>query len=96
MRIRFLGLVDAKKARPTQSHRPALWECILGTVFAMNAEGVVKYFDYDHEAAVRFIGITADSDPRLYRFSTRLYPYRIGTEVNGKIKTGQRILWVRR
>lgn len=28
----------ARKARPTQAHRPALWEAMLGTVYAMNAD----------------------------------------------------------
>jgi len=46
----------AKKAKPTRQHRQALWECMLGTVYACNAKGKVEYFDYDYAKAIAFIG----------------------------------------
>lgn len=51
---------SAKKAKPTQAHRPALWECMLGTVYARNANGEVRYFDYNWAEAIAFIGPHAD------------------------------------
>lgn len=57
----------ARRMKPTLKHRPAIWECMLGTVFARNAAGQVKYFDYDWDAARAFAGITPESDPRVYK-----------------------------
>jgi len=59
----------AAKKRPTKSHRPALWENMLGTVYAMNAAGVVAYFDYDYAQAVAFIGVA--EDVRVHRVGAR-------------------------
>jgi len=56
-----------RKMKPTLKHRPAIWECMLGTVYAMNDEGEVKYFDYKWDDAVEFAGVTEDRDPRVFR-----------------------------
>lgn len=76
----------ARKMKPTQKHRHAIWECMLGTVYAWNAEGGTKYFDYDWDGAREYAGVTAESDPRLYR-SEVSYGY------NGPSK-GQFVLYV--
>ena len=52
----FLG-VKAHKAAPTKKHVPAIWECMLGTVYAQNAQGNTQYFDYEHELARAFAGV---------------------------------------
>jgi hypothetical protein len=75
--------------RPTQHHRPGLWENMLGTVYAMNDAGEVRYFDYDYEAARAFAGADeADRDPRQAR-AARSYS---GTGP----RKGQHVLYVRR
>lgn len=50
----------ARRRRPTRQHRPGLWENMLGTVYAMNRDGEVRYFDYDYADAVRFVGDVDD------------------------------------
>lgn len=52
--------------KPTKQHRPAIWECMLGTVYAFNGKEV-KYFDYDWEGARAFAGVQNHKDPRVYR-----------------------------
>jgi hypothetical protein len=59
----------ARKMRPTLRHRPALWENMLGTVYACNAAGVTEYFDYDYAAALRHVG--AHEDVRVWRATHR-------------------------
>lgn len=54
------GLPAAPAGAPTRRHRPAVWEAMLGTVYAMNAAREVRYFDYDHAAAVEFAGLGDD------------------------------------
>lgn len=66
-RSQYLGVLADFRA-PTRSHRPAIWENMLGTVFAMNDVGEVKYFDYNHEDAKRFAGAEEDDrDPRTWK-----------------------------
>lgn len=58
----------ARKMKPTKKHRPAIWECMLGTVYARNPDGVTRYFDYDWDGAREFAGVdTPDADPRVAR-----------------------------
>ena len=59
--------IKCKNKKPTLKHRPALWENMLGTVYAMNDEGEVKYFDYDWDAAKEFAGIHWKRDPRVFK-----------------------------
>lgn len=68
----------AKKAKPTKAHRPALWENMLGTVYARNASGVVKYCDYRYEEAIAHIGV--HSDVRVSRVPRGYYDLS-GTEI---------------
>lgn len=57
----------ARRMNPTQKHRIAIWENMLGTVYAMNDEGEARYFDYDWDAARDYAGVTPERDPRVYR-----------------------------
>lgn len=55
----------ARQMKPTRHHRPGLWENMLGTVYAQNRAGEVRYFDYDWAEAIAFIGPVEDI--RAYR-----------------------------
>lgn len=74
----------ARKMRPTQKHRPAIWEGILGAVYA-NDGIATRYFDYDYEGALEYAGGT---DPRVYRAQRSMGP--------ALPSKGQLVLWVRR
>lgn len=94
----FLG-TNCRKMKPTKQHRPAVWEAILGTVYAQNDEGKVRYFDYDWEAALRFAGVSEDRDPRVYRACIDTY----GTVRPSRVEARKRatfsyrtVLWIRR
>lgn len=91
----FLG-VKALSAPPTKSHRPAVWECMLGTVYALNAEGECRYFDYDHEAALAFSGVTLPgAEPRVARVKEPKGWIRKGaTDANPR--RGRLVLWAKR
>lgn len=56
-----------RKAKPTRKHKPVIWECMLGTVYAANPAGEVKYFDYKWDEAREWAAITEDSDLRTAR-----------------------------
>jgi hypothetical protein len=62
-----------RKAKPTLKHRPAIWECMLGTVYARNADGETRYFDYRWEEAAQFAGLDFDADNRVWRNDRRGY-----------------------
>lgn len=65
-----------RKAVPTKRHKPVIWECILGTVYAANPAGEVKYFDYDWDGAREWAAITPDSDLRVAKMPRdRRYRY---------------------
>jgi len=55
----------ATRRPPTLKHRPAIWECMLGTVYAQNDAGEVQYFDYRWDDARAFAGVTPERDPRV-------------------------------
>lgn len=84
----------ARKMKPTLKHRPAIWECMLGTVYAMNDAGDRRYFDYDWDAAREFAGVGEEGrDPRVYRAAHRT----ASTMWSGDgIRQGQKVLYVRR
>jgi len=84
----------AVKKKHTKKHRPAVWECFLGTVFALNDQGECKYFDYDWDKARKFAGVSKDRDPRLSRASGRETNYiKSGDEWANPRKT-KMVLWV--
>lgn len=60
-----------RKAKPTLKHRPAVWENMLGTVYARNAEGVTRYFDYKWAEACEFAGVDFTADNRVWRETRR-------------------------
>ena len=65
--VNFLGLIRAKNMKPTLKHRPAIWECMLGTVFAMNDEREIKYFDFKWKDALEFAGVKNKQDIRVFK-----------------------------
>ncbi len=85
----------ARRMEPTRQHRAAIWECMLGTVYAMNAAGEVEYFDYDFEKALAHVG--AVTDVRVSRFMA--YRTRIGSNGQADSYTlprhGQRVWFVK-
>ena len=89
MMTSFAG-VPARKMRPTKKHRLAIYAGILGTVYAVNEDGDVEYFDYDLEGARAFAGIVADSDPRIGKPDNYRYTNSDGYEP----RKGQNALWV--
>ena len=96
------GLPSAPKKRPTLRHRPAIWECMLGTVYAMNDAGETRYFDYDYEAALEHAGFSPERDPRWYRISRyarwdRLHlhvRWSNGESVTSDPSPGKLVLWI--
>jgi hypothetical protein len=82
----FTGAV---KKKPTLKHRPAIWECMLGTVYARNELGETKYFHYDWDDARDWAGVTTGADLRLWRAAEN------GTGPLGSgYRKGQRVLYV--
>ena len=82
---------------PTRKHRPAVWECMLGTVYALNTAGECRYFDYDHAGALAFAGVSPGADNRLYRVTPLLnYQYVKSGPTEANPRVGQRVLWVPR
>lgn len=87
--------VKARKMKPTKQHRPALWEAVLGTVYAMDHNGDVRYFDYDHDKAKKFAGVTSPAavsglrDLRLFRSS-----HTVQLSSRERIRKGQLVLYV--
>lgn len=59
------GGLTIRKIKPTQKHRVAITNGILGTVYAVNAEGTSKYFDYDYRGARAWAGLDTAKDIRL-------------------------------
>ena len=92
----FAG-VPARDMKPTKRHRPAIWENMLGTVYAMDDAGAIRYFDLDHAAAIEFAGANFDRDPRIARTpSPRRFRYGDGDDFSKEPRPGQRVLWITR
>ena len=88
----YIG-IEARKMRPTLNHRPAIWECMLGTVYAMNEEGVTEYFDYDWDDAKQHAGIPDKKDIRLFKNKRRVR-WSNGDRYDGDPEVGKLTLWV--
>lgn len=88
--VRIFGLT-ARRMPPTQKHRPAVWEMMLGTVYAMNDDGETKYFDYKWDDAVAFSGATQERDPRWAKKNKRVRYSRDGVN---EPRYGQKVLWI--
>ena len=87
----------ARAMRPTKKHRPAVWENMLGTLYAQNDAGDVCYFDYDWDAAFEYAGYAENRDPRAYGFTGEraMYRYHNGSVHNTSPRKGQRVLWLK-
>jgi hypothetical protein len=100
---RFFGTM-AYVAPPTKSHVPAVWECMLGAVYARNAQGETRYFDYDYEAARAFAGLplrfgkldSAVAPVGGGKMDIRVARAKESTDGPEGIRKGQLVLWVRR
>jgi len=82
--------VEARLMKPTQRHRLAVWECMLGTVYAFDGTKT-RYFDYDHAAALAYAGVTQDSDPRL---AVKPGRYRYTNDSVTEPGPKQKALWI--
>ena len=87
------GKVTARRMKPTRQHRAGVWEMMLGTVHAMNDQGLIKYFDYDWDGALEYAGYSPDRDPRLAKYDgqRRLADLISLYDVPRK---GQTVLWI--
>ena len=83
---------EVPRKKRTKKHRPALWECMLGTVEAVNDEGVVKYFDYNFKEALEYAGVSWDRDPRQSREYFRVFDPKLHIFAGGKKKWA---IWIR-
>jgi len=92
-RGRWLGL-DVSFKPPTKNHRLAIWEMMLGTVYAMNEARKIKYFDYDYEAAIEYSGARTKKDLRRSRVTSALR-FRLGQN-RALPSVGKMVLWVER
>ena len=60
-----------KKATYTKKHRPLIWECMLGTVYAMKpGANEPDYFDYKWEEARIHALVAQCTDLRICRVKT--------------------------
>lgn len=66
--------VQGKKMKPTKAHRLAMWECMLGTVYARDEQGAVAYFDYNYTAAAKHAGIEHAQDIRIFKVDASSNP----------------------
>ena len=94
----FNPLSLGRKAKPTLKHRPAIWENMLGTVYAMNDVGDIRYFDYDYDAAMDFAGLdlTAgfeDADDLRVARPNRNVRYGHGRNSCPEPRQNQWVLW---
>jgi len=64
-------LALGRKAKPTQKHREAIWENMLGTVYARSPKGETKYFDFDWAGAAKHAGVDLQADNRVWRSDRR-------------------------
>jgi hypothetical protein len=84
----FAGF-KAPYQKPTQKHRPVVWEGILGTVYARSPEGKIEYFDYNWEATMDFAQLDREgADPRIWKT-----PERVNINEEHCLYAGQRAIW---
>jgi hypothetical protein len=75
----------------TKKHRPAIWECMLGTVYARSPQGQIRYFDYDWDGARAFAEVPTEGDLRLAK---KTPGYRLTDDPSMEPSPRQLILWV--
>lgn len=92
----FFGIACTQRP-PTRGHRPAVWECTLGTVYALNEAGECRFFDYDHQAALAFAGVVPGADNRLHPITKLLnFNYVKTGPAGSNPNLGQTVMWVPR
>jgi hypothetical protein len=85
----------ARRMKPTQKHRIAIFENMLATVYAVNDAGVLKYFDYDWDGARAWAGVDEDGrDPRVFKQSHAVTVGR-GRETT-TVSKGRIVLYIKR
>jgi hypothetical protein len=82
---------DVKRAKPTKNHRPAIWENMLGTVYAMDDNRKIKYFDYDYEAAKAYSNVAEKKDIRLAKVTE---PLTWDGSSHANPRKGKLVIWV--
>lgn len=70
METTFIG-IECRKASPTKKHRAVIWEAMLGTVYAMNKAGEIRYFDYRYDEAKEFAELGEDLRVDKLKYATR-------------------------
>lgn len=94
---KYFANVRCHRGKPTKAHRPALWENMLGGIYAMNMAGECRYFDFKYEEASTFAGITQNGDNRVFKMTEELYKsYVIFGCVDANPRPGKLVLWVPR
>lgn len=98
MAERVAPFAGARTAKPTKKHRPVVWEAMLGTVYAMDPTGTVRYFDYDVAAAHRWAGVTEDRaalDLRVSRWTPAhdMFRWHNGRAAATQPHVSQWVLW---
>ena len=63
--LKEVGIQEFNYCEPTKKHRAVIWEGMLGTVYARNENGEVKYFDYDWKEAAEFANLKNAKDIRV-------------------------------
>ena len=86
----YLGMNVVYK-KPTTNHRPAIWENMLGTVYAMDDNKEIKYFDKNYDEAKKFANLENKKDIRLFKCFKNV---RYSDEVEKNPRVGQNVLWV--
>ncbi|MHA1253612.1 MAG: hypothetical protein ACTSRP_26800 [Candidatus Helarchaeota archaeon] len=62
---KFVG-IDANNMKPTKNHVPVIWECMLGTIFAVDGK-VIRYVGYNYDLAKKYV-LANCSDFRIWRY----------------------------
>lgn len=91
----LIGGLTVKAARPTLKHRLAIAPGIFGTVYAINAEGEARYFDYNYAAARAFAGLDTATDIRYAKSRGRFQFVRTGA-IEANPRVGTPCYWVAR
>jgi hypothetical protein len=84
---------SARRMKPTKAHRAGLWENMLGTIYARNADGEVRYFDYAYADALTFIG--PHSDVRVSRLKDDYYDLELKGDSCTYPRRGKLVWFVR-
>lgn len=84
----------AVRRPPTARHTPVVFECMLGTVYAVAPDGTVRYFDYDWDGARAFARVADASDLRVARASDHRNGQWSWCALPGTLGRRQFALWV--